>query len=133
MVNITGDLDARILAEANARGTEDKALSDRHVCIQKIRNLTDNLFFVKEIKIYILNPVSSIIHKYLSNDRIDGMAAQRQEKMAALTSRTDKQNEDRVADIDGLRTRLAADSAYMEALASKTMGVFFSAYRSDNM
>ena len=53
--------------------------------------------------------------------------------MAALTSRTDKQNEDRVADIDGLRTRLAADSAYMEALASKTMGVFFSAYRSDNM
>ena len=55
---------------------------------------------------------------------------QRQEKMAALTSRTDKQNEDRVADIEGLRTRLAADSAYMEALASKTMGVFFSAYRS---
>ena len=53
--------------------------------------------------------------------------------MAALTSRTDKQNEDRVADIDGLRTRLAADSAYMEALASKTMGVFFSAYRSESI
>jgi hypothetical protein len=88
-VSAVGDLDARILAEANARGTEDKALSDR----------------------------------------IYGIASQRQEKMAALTSRTDKQNEDRVADIDGLRTRLAADSAYMEALASKTMGVFFSAYR----
>ena len=99
----------------------------------KTRNLTDNLFVVKEIKIYILNSVSSIVHKYLSNDRIDGISSQRQEKMAALTSRTDKQNEDRVSDIDGLRTRLAADSAYMEALASKTMGVFFSAYRSDNM
>ena len=49
--------------------------------------------------------------------------------MAALTARTDKQNEDRVTDIAGLRTRLATDSAYMEALASKTMGVFFSAYR----
>ena len=52
--------------------------------------------------------------------------------MAGLTARTDKQNEDRVTDIEGLRTRLATDSAYMEALASKTMGVFFSAYRSDN-
>ena len=50
--------------------------------------------------------------------------------MAALTARTDKQNEERVTDIAGLRTRLATDSAYMEALASKTMGVFFSAYRS---
>merc|ERR1712147_126208 len=49
--------------------------------------------------------------------------------MAGLTARTDKQNEDRVTDIEGLRTRLATDSAYMEALASKTMGVFFSAYR----
>ena len=58
---------------------------------------------------------------------------QRQDKMAALTARTDKQNEDRVTDIEGLRTRLATDSAYMEALASKTMGVFFSAYRSDNI
>lgn len=76
---------------------------------------------------------SCFIHKYLSNDRIDGLVGQRQEKMAGLTSRTEKQNEDRVADIDGLRTRLAADSAYMEALASKTMGVFFSAYRSDNI
>ena len=52
--------------------------------------------------------------------------------MAALTARTDKQNEERVTDIAGLRTRLATDSAYMEALASKTMGVFFSAYRSDH-
>ena len=53
--------------------------------------------------------------------------------MAALTARTDKQNEERVTDIAGLRTRLATDSAYMEALASKTMGVFFSAYRSDHV
>ena len=60
------------------------------------------------------------------------MVSQRQDKMAGLTARTDKQNEDRVTDIEGLRTRLATDSAYMEALASKTMGVFFSAYRSDN-
>ena len=59
--------------------------------------------------------------------------SQRQDKMAGLTARTDKQNEDRVTDIEGLRTRLATDSAYMEALASKTMGVFFSAYRSDNI
>ena len=31
MINIKGDLDARILAEADARGAEDKALSDRFV------------------------------------------------------------------------------------------------------
>ena len=30
-MNITGDLDARIVAEADARGAEDKALSDRFV------------------------------------------------------------------------------------------------------
>ena len=88
----------------------------------------------------ITNNIHSIIYRcifkysidiiFTLNVRIDGLVGQRQEKMAALTSRTDKQNEDRLADIEGLRTRLAADSAYMEALASKTMGVFFSAYRS---
>ena len=88
-VSAVGDLDARLAAEADARGTEDKALSDR----------------------------------------IDGLVGQREEKMAALTSRTDYQNGERVADIEGLRTRLAVDTAYMEAMASKTMGVFFSAYR----
>ena len=37
---------------------------------------------------------------------------------------------ERISDLDGLRTRLAVDAAYMEAVATKTMGVYFSAFRS---
>ena len=36
---------------------------------------------------------------------------------------------ERISDLDGLRTRLAVDAAYMEAVATKTMGVYFSAFR----
>ena len=90
------------------------------------KNITNN---IHSIIYHCIFKHSTII--FILNVRIDGIVSQRQEKMATLTSRTDKQNEDRVADIEGLRTRLAVDSAYMEALASKTMGVFFSAYRSD--
>merc|ERR1719412_2080029 len=49
--------------------------------------------------------------------------------MAALTAKTEKQNSERISDLDGLRTRLAVDAAYMEAVATKTMGAYFSAFR----
>ena len=64
------------------------------------------------------------------SDRINSsVVAVREEKMAALTKKTDGQNDARIADLDNLRTKLAVESNYMEALASKTMGVYFSAYR----
>merc|ERR1712168_578767 len=63
-------------------------------------------------------------------ERIDNaVVAVREEKMAALNKKTEKQNDDRVEDINNLRKKLATDSKYMEAMASKTMGVYFSAYR----
>jgi len=64
------------------------------------------------------------------HERIDkAVVAVREEKMASLNKKTEKQNDDRVEDIDNLRKKLAKDSKFMEAMASKTMGVYFSAYR----
>jgi len=64
------------------------------------------------------------------HERIDkALVAVREEKMASLNKKTEKQNDDRVEDIDNLRKKLAKDSKFMEAMASKTMGVYFSAYR----
>jgi len=62
-------------------------------------------------------------------ERITSIVGEREEKMAALTAKTEKQNSERISDLDGLRTRLAVDAAYMEAVATKTMGVYFSAFR----
>jgi len=58
------------------------------------------------------------------------LVAVREQKMSELGAKTEKQNEGRIADIDNLRKKLAVDSQYMESLAKKTMGVYFSAYRS---
>ena len=64
------------------------------------------------------------------SDRIDSqVVAVREEKMAALTAKTEAQNNDRISDLENLRKQHAINSAYMEALAGKTMGVYFSAYR----
>ena len=54
----------------------------------------------------------------------------REQKMSELAVKTEKQNEGRLADIERLRSKLAVDSQYLESLAKKTMGVYFSAYRS---
>jgi len=63
--------------------------------------------------------------------RIDEkLVAVREQKMSELGAKTEKQNEGRIADIENLRNKLAVDSQYMENLAKKTMGVYFSAYRS---
>jgi len=88
-VSDVGDLDARLNAEAEARGAEDKML----------------------------------------NERIDKIVSEREEKMSSLQTKTDKQNEERIADLDNLRTKMETENMYMEAVASKTMGVYFSAFR----
>ena len=54
----------------------------------------------------------------------------REQKMSDLGAKTEKQNEARISDIAKLRTKLAVDSHYMENINKKTMGVYFSAYRS---
>ena len=54
----------------------------------------------------------------------------REQKMSELGAKTEKQNDARICEIENLRTKLAVDSHYMESLARKTMGVYFSAYRS---
>merc|ERR1712029_1069201 len=56
------------------------------------------------------------------SDRIDSqVVAVREEKMAALNTKADGQNNDRIADIDNLRKQHAVNFAYMEVLAGKTM------------
>jgi len=63
-------------------------------------------------------------------DRITkNLVTVRDNKMSELVVKTEKQNDERVADIENLRRKLAVDSQYMESMAKKTMGVYFSAYR----
>ena len=54
----------------------------------------------------------------------------REQKLSELAVKTEKQNDARICEIEKLRTRLAVDSHYLESLSKKTMGVYFSAYRS---
>ena len=64
-------------------------------------------------------------------ERITGsLVTPREQKMTELGLKTEKQNDARICEIENLRTKLAVDSHYMESLAKKTMGVYFSAYRS---
>jgi len=63
-------------------------------------------------------------------DRItEKLVTVREKKMSELVVKTEKQNDERVADIEKLRRKVAVDSQYLESLAKRTMGVYFSAYR----
>ena len=68
--------------------------------------------------------------KALGERITEKLVTPREQKMSELGVKTEKQNDARICEIDNLRTKLAVESHYMESLAKKTMGVYFSAYRS---
>ena len=68
--------------------------------------------------------------KALGERITETLVTPREQKMSELGAKTEKQNEARISDIAKLRTKLAVDSHYMENINKKTMGVYFSAYRS---
>jgi len=68
--------------------------------------------------------------KALGERITEKLVTPREQKISQLALNTEKQNNGRIADIEALRTKLAVDSHYLESLYKKTMGVYFSAYRS---
>merc|ERR1739846_184240 len=63
------------------------------------------------------------------NDRLDKEIRDREEACAQLQNRMDEQNAERTNDMDELKTRLMKENAFLKAMASKPMSVYFDAYR----
>ena len=63
------------------------------------------------------------------NDRLSKEISDREASEAALQGRMDSQNEDRGREIDELRTRMEHENQFLRALANKSCGVYFNAYR----
>merc|ERR1712212_1072033 len=63
------------------------------------------------------------------NERLDKEIADREAACVELQSRMDSQNDDKAKEIEELRTRMLKENNYLKALAGKTLGVYFNAYR----
>merc|ERR1712183_80045 len=63
------------------------------------------------------------------NERISKEISDREAAIAEQQSRSDSQNNDRINDIDDLKTKMIQENAYLKSLAGKTLGVYFNAYR----
>ena len=53
----------------------------------------------------------------------------REAAIAALDAKTDGQNQERISDLNDLKTKMMQENAYLKSLAGKTLGVYFNAYR----
>merc|ERR1719445_1060681 len=63
------------------------------------------------------------------SDRLNKEVSDRETAIADLQARSDGQNDERIADLDELKTRMLKENAYLKTLAGKTLGVYFNAYR----
>jgi len=63
------------------------------------------------------------------NDRINKEISDREGAEAGLLSRMDSQNEDRGREIEELRTKMMKENQFLRSLSSKSLGVYFNAYR----
>jgi len=63
------------------------------------------------------------------NDRLDKELSDRESAEAGLQSRMDSQNEDRGREIEELRTRMEKENQFLRSLNTKSLGVYFNAYR----
>merc|ERR1712121_34670 len=63
------------------------------------------------------------------NDRISKEISDREAAIAELQARSDSQNDERIGDINDLKTKMLQENAFLKSLNSKTLGVYFNAYR----
>jgi len=63
------------------------------------------------------------------SERINKEVSDREAAIAALDSKTDGQNQERISDLNDLKTKMMQENAYLKSLAGKTLGVYFNAYR----
>jgi hypothetical protein len=63
------------------------------------------------------------------SERINKEVSDREAAIAALDAKTDGQNQERISDLNDLKTKMMQENAYLKSLAGKTLGVYFNAYR----
>merc|ERR1711970_1079101 len=63
------------------------------------------------------------------NARLDKEISDRESSNQSLQDRADSQNNERIQEIDDVRTKMMKENAFLRALSGKTCGVYFNAYR----
>merc|ERR1711902_465051 len=63
------------------------------------------------------------------NERIEKEIRDRENAVSELQSRMDSQNDDKARELEELRQRMMKENTFLNALATKTMSVYFDAYR----
>merc|ERR1739846_15622 len=127
-------LDGKLDTENNARKEEIKALDGwakgendaRKTEIANLKNFADIAALNARADAEAAARDSE--DKALS-ERISKEVSDREAAIAGLQERADSQNNDRINDIDDLKTKMMQENAYLKSLAGKTLGVYFNAYR----
>lgn len=65
----------------------------------------------------------------ITNERIDKEITDRENALKELQSRMDSQNDDKTRELEELRTRMNKENQFLNTVNSKTMSVYFDAYR----
>eukprot|EP00090_Calanus_glacialis_P012967 TRINITY_DN215_c0_g1_i1.p1 TRINITY_DN215_c0_g1~~TRINITY_DN215_c0_g1_i1.p1 ORF type:complete len:435 (-),score=142.71 TRINITY_DN215_c0_g1_i1:317-1465(-) len=63
------------------------------------------------------------------SERISKEVSDREAAVAEQQARGDSHNEERIGDIDALKTKMIQENAFLKSLSGKTLGVYFNAYR----
>merc|ERR1712123_248255 len=63
------------------------------------------------------------------NERIEKEIRDRENAVSEMQSRMDSQNDDKARELDELRQRMIKENTFLNSLATKTMSVYFDAYR----
>merc|ERR1711892_740251 len=63
------------------------------------------------------------------NERIEKEIRDRENAVSEMQSRMDSQNDDKSRELDELRQRMIKENTFLNSLATKTMSVYFDAYR----
>merc|ERR1712236_186678 len=136
-------LDGKLDSENNARKEEIKALDGwakgendaRKTEIANLKNFAKTENDGRKADIAALNARADAEaaardseDKALS-ERISKEIYDREAAIAGVQERADSQNNDRINDIDDLKTKMIQENAYLKSLAGKTLGVYFNAYR----
>ena len=72
---------------------------------------------------------ASLDTKTESENRLEKQVRESKRQYADLESRMNQQNDDRIQEIDDLRTKLMRENQFLRNLANKSNSVYFDAYR----
>ena len=73
--------------------------------------------------------LSSLAEDQRLNDMLNKEQSDREAAISGLESRMNQQNDDRIQEIDDLRTKLMRENQFLRNLANKSNSVYFDAYR----